>query len=74
MVKDHSDSKKGNPLLPHGILYLISSKGYFYMHHLTDSISHTTPFVSPVVEHWLERDPGLVLFFYFKYKKKPKGF
>ena len=24
MVKDHSDSEKGNPLLPHGLLFLIS--------------------------------------------------
>ena len=31
MVKDHSDSEKGNPLLPlHGLLFLLnSSKGYF---------------------------------------------
>ena len=28
MVKDHSDSKRGN-LLPHGLLFLISSKGSF---------------------------------------------
>ena len=27
MVKDHSDSEKGNPLLPHGLLFLIISKG-----------------------------------------------
>ena len=26
------------------------------MHHLTDRITHTTPFVTPVVEHWLERE------------------
>ena len=26
MVKDHSDSERGNPLPPHGILFLISSK------------------------------------------------
>ena len=25
MVKDHSDSERGNPLLPHGLLFLISS-------------------------------------------------
>ena len=24
------------------------------MHHATDRITHTTAFVSPVVEHWLE--------------------
>ena len=29
MVKDHSDSKKGNPLPPHGLLFPISSKGSF---------------------------------------------
>ena len=29
MVKDHSDSEKGNPLPPHRLLFLISSKGYF---------------------------------------------
>ena len=28
-VKDHSDSDKGNPLPPHGLLFLIDSKGYF---------------------------------------------
>ena len=26
------------------------------MHHPTDRISHTTAFVTPVVEHWLERE------------------
>ena len=25
------------------------------MHHPTGSITHTTAFVTPVVEHWLER-------------------
>ena len=30
-VKDHSDSERGNPLLPHGLLFLISSKGSFYI-------------------------------------------
>ena len=29
MVKDHSDSERGNPLLPHGLLFTISSKGSF---------------------------------------------
>ena len=40
MVKDHSDSENG----------------FFYMHHPTYRIAHTTTFVTPVVEHWLERD------------------
>ena len=29
MVKDHSDSEKGNPLPPHGLLFPSSSKGSF---------------------------------------------
>ena len=26
------------------------------MHHPTDRVTHTTAFVTPVVEHWLERE------------------
>ena len=29
MVKNHSDSERRNPLPPHGLLFPISSKGYF---------------------------------------------
>ena len=29
MVEDHSDSERGNPLPPHGLLVPISSKGSF---------------------------------------------
>ena len=29
MVKDHSDSEKGNPLLPHRLLFTISSNDSF---------------------------------------------
>ena len=56
MVKDHSDSEKGNPLLPHRLLFPNKQQGFFYMHHPTDRITHTTAFVTPVVEHWLERE------------------
>ena len=51
MVKDHSDSEKGNPLPPHRLLLSINSKGSFisYMHYPTDRITHTTAFVTPVV-------------------------
>ena len=45
VIKDHSDSEKGNPLLPHRLLFPISSKGSFIC-----------IFVTPVVEHWLERE------------------
>ena len=55
MVKDHSDSERGNPLLPHGLLFPISSKGSFICI-ILDRITHTTIFVKPVVEHWLERE------------------
>ena len=36
------------------------------MHHPTDRIAHTTAFVTPVVQHWLEREtsyPGEIIFF-----------
>ena len=56
MVNDHSDSERGNPLPPHGLLFPISSKVFFYMHHPIDRIVHTTASVTPVVEHWLERE------------------
>ena len=29
MVNDHSDSKRGNPRLPHGLLFPVSNKGSF---------------------------------------------
>ena len=51
-----SDSEKGNLLPPHRLLFPINSKGSFYMHHPTDRMAHTTAFVTPVVEHWLERE------------------
>ena len=51
MVKDDSDCEGGNPLPPHGLLFPISSNGFFYMYHSTDRITHTTVFVTPVVEH-----------------------
>ena len=56
MVKDHSDSEIGNPLPPHGLLFLIKKQRFFYMHHPTHRIAHTTAFVTPVVEHWLEQE------------------
>ena len=46
---------RGNPLPPHGLLFLINSKGSFICT-IPDRIAHTTVFVTPVVEHWLERE------------------
>ena len=54
MVKDHSDSEKGNPLPPHRLLLSINNKGSFIFP--TDRTTYTTAFVTPVVEHWLERE------------------
>ena len=50
MVKDHSDSEKGNPLLPHRLLFPINAS---FICIIPDRITHTTAFVTPVVEHWL---------------------
>ena len=46
MVKDHSDNEIGNPLSPYGQLSDLQ-QGFFYMHHPTDRIAHTTAFVKP---------------------------
>ena len=55
MVKDRTDSERGNPLPPHRLLFPISSKGSFICI-IPDRIAHTTAFVASVVEHWLERE------------------
>ena len=46
-VQDRKTIECGTPHL----IYL-----FFYMHHPTDRITHTTAFVTPVMEHWLERE------------------
>ena len=54
MVKDHSDSERGNPLPPHGLLYPINSKGSFIC--TIPQTVYSTAFVTPVVEYWLEQE------------------
>ena len=55
MVKDHSDSERGNLLWPlHGLLFPINSKGSFIGTITQYRIEHTTAFVTLVVEHCLE--------------------
>ena len=56
MVKDHTDSERGNPLPPHGLLFPISSKGSFIWTIPQAGQHIPRPFVTPVVEHWLERE------------------
>ena len=43
MVKYHSDNETGNLLPPlHRLLFLISTKGLFYMHYLTHKIAYAS--------------------------------
>ena len=53
MVKDHSDSERGNPLPPYGLLFPNSSKGSFIC--TITQIANALTFVTPVKVHWLER-------------------
>ena len=54
---DHSDSERGNPLPPLGLLFPINSNGSFICTiPQTGYPIHTTAFVASVVEHWLERE------------------
>ena len=55
MVKDHSDSERGNLLPTHGLLLSINSKSYFICT-IPYRIAHTTTFVTLVMEHWLEEE------------------
>ena len=48
MVKYHSDSERGNPLLTDRLLFPISSKGSFICT-IPDKTAHTTAFVTPVM-------------------------
>ena len=55
MAKNHSHREIGNLLPPHGLLFPISSKGSFICI-IPDRITHTTPFATPVIGHWLEEE------------------
>ena len=47
MVKDHSDSERGNPLPPHGLLFPISSKGSLHASsHRQDNTYHGFCYIS----------------------------
>ena len=47
MVKDHSDSERGNPLPPHGLLFPINSKGSLYApSHRQDNTYHSLCYTS----------------------------
>ena len=55
MVKDHSDSEKGNLLPPHRLLLSINSKGSFICT-IPQTGYHIPQPLLPLVEHWLERE------------------
>ena len=55
MVKDHSDSERGNLLPPHGLLFPISSKVTFICI-IPQTGYHIPRLLLPVLEHWLERE------------------
>ena len=49
MVKDHSDSERGNPLPPHGLFFPINSKVFLYApSHRQDSTNHSLWYTSRV--------------------------
>ena len=54
-VKDHSAREGKHSAVTTWLLFLFSCKGFLYAD-LTYRIAHTTVFVTPVVEHWLERE------------------
>ena len=58
MVKDHSDSERVREetcCCHMGYSFQLAARVLLYASS-TDRITHTTVFVTPVVEHWLERE------------------
>ena len=51
VVKYHTDSESGNTAAATWATLSDSQQGFFYMHHPTHRIAHTTAFGTPVVEH-----------------------
>ena len=55
-VKDHSDSEREETRCRHKCYsFRLAARVILYAS-LSDKITHTTTFVTPVVEHWLERE------------------
>ena len=54
VVKDLLDNKRGNLLLPYGLLPPISNKGSFIF--TSQRQDSTMAFITPVVEHWLKQE------------------
>ena len=58
MVKDHRDYERGNPLQPlYGYSFLLAVWNLLYEpSHRQNSTHYSTTFITPVVEHWMERE------------------
>ena len=52
MVKDHSDSERGNHCHLMGYSFRLTARFFFNMHHPIERITYITAFV----EHWLEQE------------------
>ena len=56
MVKEDSDSERGNPLPPHGYSFQLAAKVLLYApSHRQDNTYYSLCY-KPVMEHWLERE------------------
>ena len=53
-IEDHSG--RGEPSVVTWVTRSDMQKELFYMNHLTNRTAHTTANVTPLVDHWLERD------------------
>ena len=62
MIEDHSDSERGNPLPPHGLLFPISSKGSFIGIIPQTGIGHTTV-VEREIAQWVDWVNGSIAAF-----------
>ena len=56
MVKDYSDSTRGNPLLPLELFFPISSKGSFICTIPQIGEHIPQPLLHQVMKHWMERE------------------
>ena len=54
MVKDHSAREEAR-CRHMGYSFRLAAS-FFYMHQPTDRLAHTMGIVTPVVEHWMERE------------------
>ena len=68
MVEDHSDSERGNPMPPHGLLFLINSKVFFICSTPVVAVTRRiyslqcckkAPRTKPVLHDWCNKGHGM---------------